>query len=75
MIIQRRVFLLLHRKIIMEIILKKIEKKIELDTTTQQCGNDCLESKFTGATKAQALNGVHDCVYHWWYSTKGCWFH
>lgn len=48
----------------MELKLKKIEDKVELDTQVQGCWSDCHTGKYswTGLNKALRDRGARDCI-------------
>lgn len=55
----------------MKIEIKKIENKIELDTTTEGCLNDCLELIWAAYSEETSMEGVANCLYGSKYTAKG----
>ena len=57
----------------MKLEIKKLEKKIKLDTTIEGCLKDCMVPTYAGYTKDTTMAGVGNCL-QIKYTAKGNWF-
>jgi len=46
----------------MKLEVKKIDKKINLDTTTEGCTKDCIEHKYVAYSEETSMNGTMNCA-------------
>lgn len=54
----------------MKLEIKKIENKIELDTTTEGCWDDCIVTLWVASTKETSFAGLVNCMKCIW-TSKG----